>query len=60
MNWKKIKLYFLLSFAFSWTIALVIKLSHVEISSILGTILLAGLYMPGPALATFFIQKFVF
>lgn len=60
MNWKKINLYLLLSFAFSWTVALVMKLSHVEISSIAGTILLSVLFMPGPAFATFFIQKLIY
>lgn len=35
-------------------------LTHIKISSLLGTILLAGLYMPGPALATFVIQKFIY
>src|SRR5215470_10426274 len=60
MNWKKVNLYILFSFAFSWTIALIMQLGHVNIGSILGTILLAGLYMPGPALATFVIQKFIY
>jgi CAAX protease family protein len=60
MNWKKIRLYILFSFAFSWIIALIMQLAHINIGSILGTILLAGLYMPGPALATFVIQKFIF
>lgn len=60
MNWKKIYVYILFSFGFSWTVAIVMRLAHVEISSIPGIILLAGLYMPGPALATFVIQKFVY
>lgn len=60
MNWKKINLYILFSFAFSWTVALIMGLAHISIDSILGTILLAGLYMPGPALATFVIQKFIY
>lgn len=60
MNWKKIHLYILFSFAFSWTVALIMELAHLDIGSILGTVLLAGLYMPGPALATFVIQKFIY
>lgn len=60
MNWKKINLYILLSFGFSWTVGLIMGLAHIDIRSILGTILLAGLYMPGPALATFVIQKFIY
>ncbi len=60
MNWKKICLYLLLSFGLSWTVALIMQLTHIDIGSITGTILLAGLYMPGPALATFIIQKFIY
>jgi|SRR6185436_18403185 len=60
MNWKKINLYILCSFAFSWTVALVMALMHINIGSILGMVLLAGLYMPGPALATFVIQKYIY
>jgi membrane protease YdiL (CAAX protease family) len=36
------------------------QLANIDIGSILGTILLAALYMPGPALATFVIQKFIY
>ena len=60
MNWKKINLYILFSCAFSWTVALIMKLAHINIGSILGTVFLAGLYMPGPALATFIIQKGIY
>jgi membrane protease YdiL (CAAX protease family) len=60
MNWKKIKLYLLFSFGFSWAVALVMFVAQVNIGSILGTILLATVYMPGPALATFIIQKFLY
>jgi membrane protease YdiL (CAAX protease family) len=60
MNWKKINLYILFSFAFSWTIALIMRLGNIPIGSIPGTILLAVLYMPGPAVATFVIQKFIY
>src|SRR5260221_10305029 len=60
MNWKKITLYILFSSAFSWIVALLMALAHVNLGSILGTVLLAGLYMPAPALATFIIQKFIY
>lgn len=60
MNWKKINLYLLLSFGFSWTVALIMALAHIDIGSLPGIVLLAGLYMPGPALATFAIQKFFY
>ena len=60
MNWKKINLYILLSSAFSWTVALFMALAHVNIGSILGMVLLAVLYMPAPALATFVIQKYIY
>jgi membrane protease YdiL (CAAX protease family) len=60
MNWKKIRQYILFSFAFSWTVALGLKLVHIDIGSILGSVLLAVLFMPGPALATFIIQKYIY
>ncbi len=60
MNWKKIGLYILLAFGFSWSVALIMKLTHVEYGSLTSTIVLGVLYMPGPALATFIIQKFVY
>jgi hypothetical protein len=60
MNWKKIKLYLLFSFGLSWTVALIMALAHVKLDSILGTVLLAVLYMPGPALATFIVQKYIY
>src|SRR5690348_685598 len=60
MNWKKISLYILISFASSWTVALIMAIAHITISSITGMIFLAVLYMPGPALATFIIQKFIY
>jgi membrane protease YdiL (CAAX protease family) len=60
MNWKKISLYILFSFVFSWTVALIMFLAQIKIGSILGTVFLAALYMPGPALATFVIQKYIY
>src|SRR5258707_15517418 len=60
MNWKKIYLYILFSFAFSWTVALVMQLAHIKYGSIPSIVIVAGLYMPAPALATFIIQKFIY
>lgn len=60
MNRKKISLYILFAFSFSWTVALFMLLSHVSVSSLTGIILLAGLYMPGPAVATFIVQKLIY
>ncbi len=60
MNRRKIGLYILFSFGFSWAVALVMRLAHVELMSLMGRVLVAGLYMPGPALATFVIQKFIY
>ena len=60
MNWKKITLYILLSFSFSWTAALIMKLADIDYSSVTALIMVGGLYMPGPAIATFVIQKFIY
>ncbi len=35
------------------------KLSHVEYGGILSTVIIGGLYMPGPALAAFIVQKLI-
>jgi CAAX protease family protein len=59
-NWRKTGLFILGSFAFSWAVALIMKLAHIDISSIKGKLIIAGLYMPAPALATFVIQKFIY
>jgi len=60
VNWKKIWLYILIAFGFCWTIALVMKIANIEYGSTLSLIIIAGLYMPGPALATFVIQKYIY
>lgn len=60
MNWKKINLYILICFGISWSIALIMKLTHIEWGSLSSTIITGGLYMPGPAIATFIIQKFIY
>lgn len=60
INWKKINLYILLSFGFCWTIALLMKISHVEYGSTVSFVIIGGLYMLGPAIATFIIQKYIY
>ena len=60
INWKKINLYILIAFGFCWTIALIMKLAHIEYGSTTSFIIIGGLYMPGPALATFIIQRFIY
>jgi CAAX protease family protein len=60
MNWKKINLYILFSFAFSWTVAVIMTTAHIKLDSTTGMIFLAVLYMPGPALATLLVQKFIY
>lgn len=60
MNIKKTGIYILFSFAFSWSVALIMHFAHIEYGSLAATILIGGLYMPGPAVATFFIQKFIY
>jgi membrane protease YdiL (CAAX protease family) len=60
VNWKKINLYILISFGISWTVALIMKLTHIEYGGLSSVIITGGLYMPGPAIATFIIQKFIY
>jgi uncharacterized protein len=60
MNWKKINLYVLCSFALSWAIALIMCLAHLDMGNLVGKLIIAALYMPAPALATFVIQKFIY
>jgi len=60
MDWKKINLYLLLTFGFSWTVALIMWLCHIRLDSLLGTALVAALFMPGPAVSTFIVQKFIY
>ena len=60
INWKKIILYILIAYGISWSVALIMKLTNIEFGSITSMIVIGGLYMPGPALATFIIQKFIF
>ena len=60
INWNKIGIYILLSFGISWLIAGVLWLFNIPLGSITSIILIAGLYMPGPAVATFVIQKYIY
>ena len=59
INWKKVNLYILIAFGFCWSIALIMKLAHIEYGSTTSFIMIGGLYMPGPALATFVIQRYI-
>lgn len=60
MNWKKINLFILLTFGISWTVWGILKFSNIQFGNIWESIIIAGLYMPGPAIATFIIQKFIY
>ncbi|MCC6278953.1 MAG: CPBP family intramembrane metalloprotease [Saprospiraceae bacterium] len=60
INWNKIGVYILLTFGISWTIAGIMWLLGISLGSTTSVILIAGLYMPGPALATFVLQKYVY
>src|ERR1700741_2998797 len=60
MNLKKITLYIAFAFGFSWLVALLMHITGVNYGTLASTIILGALYMPGPALATFIIQKFIY
>lgn len=60
INWKKIGLYILIAFGFCWSIAGLMKLTHIEYGSTSSILIIGVLYMPGPALATLIIQKFIY
>jgi uncharacterized protein len=60
MNWKKIGLFILISFGFSWLIALVMKIAGVEYGKTVATVLIGTLYMIGPAIATLVVQRFIY
>lgn len=60
INWKKIGIYLLLSFGISWAVAGVLKLLDLELSSTTAMVLIAAIYMPAPAIATFIIQKWIY
>ncbi len=60
INWKKIGQYLLLAFGISWTAALMMYVLGWKYGSIPSMALIAVLYMPGPALATFIVQKYIY
>lgn len=57
MNSKKVLLYCVFAFGISWLSALFFYLSGREYGSTLSQIVVATLYMPGPAFATLIVQK---
>jgi len=57
---KKVPQFILLAFLISWSVALVAYLLHVRYGSIPSYIILAVLFMPGPAYATLILQKLVY
>ena len=60
MNIKKLGLFILLAFGISWLSVLIFKLLDIEYGSLQSTIIIAALFMPGPAIATFIIQKWIY
>ncbi len=60
MNYKKIIQFILLSFCISWASALAMKLCNIPYGSMTSLVIIAICYMGGPAIATFFLQKFVY
>jgi membrane protease YdiL (CAAX protease family) len=60
MNTKKILRYLLISFGISWLVALIFYLLNIEYGSLNATLIIALLYMPGPAIATLIIQKGIY
>ncbi|MEZ4775494.1 MAG: CPBP family intramembrane glutamic endopeptidase [Bacteroidia bacterium] len=60
MNRRKITLYLLLSYGISWTLALIAWIAGLKMDSTYGAILVGGLFMWGPALAVFIIQKGIY
>jgi membrane protease YdiL (CAAX protease family) len=57
---KKVRQFILLTFLISWSVALAAYLLNVQYGSILSFIILAVLFMPGPAYATLILQKLVY
>lgn len=57
---KKLRQFILLTFLISWSVALAAYLLNVQYGSILSFIILAVLFMPGPAYATLILQKLVY
>ena len=57
---KKVLQFILLTFVISWSVALSAYLLDVRYGSILSLIIIAVLFMPGPAFATVILQKLVY
>lgn len=60
MNIKKITLFCLFAYGFSWLVALLMYLLEVPYASVTSTIMIALLYMPAPAFATLIVQKVIY
>ncbi len=60
INWKKIVKYLLLAFGISWTSALIMNVGGMAYGSLLSMAMIAMLYIPGPAIATFIVQRFIY
>ncbi len=60
INWKKIFLFLIITFSFSWLVALVLYILEIDFNSILSTISIAFFYMFGPALGAVVVQKFIY
>jgi membrane protease YdiL (CAAX protease family) len=57
---KKVRLFIFLTFLISWSVALAAYVLHIRYGSILNVVILAILFMPGPAYATVILQKLVY
>jgi hypothetical protein len=60
INWKKIGQYIMLAFGISWTAALIMDICGMSYGSVPAVAMIAMLYMPGPAIATYILQKFIY
>ncbi|MDX2245654.1 MAG: CPBP family glutamic-type intramembrane protease [Bacteroidia bacterium] len=60
MNLRKIALYLLLSYGISWGTALITWLADIKMNEMPGSLLIGGLFMWGPALAVFIVQKGIY
>ncbi len=60
MNWKKISCFLGIAFAWSWFAGLLMYGFDLDLKSIWGLLLVGGMYMSGPAVATFIVQKLIY
>jgi uncharacterized protein len=60
INWRKIQLFLLISFGFSWLTALIMNVCHVDFNTTSATLIIAIFYMFGPAIATIVVQKYLY